>query len=596
MHYMCNPVNVNYRYQFCQNPFDGTTEVSREAADPSMICFQGKYYIFASMTLGVWISEDLAHWTNHRLPDSLPLYDYAPDVRVMGEYVYFCASKRGEPCSFYRTKDILEGPYEEIQGTFDFWDPNLFLDDDGRVYFYWGCANNTPIYGVELSPQSLRPLGEKKALIAGDAWQKGYERVGEGHSLMPREAAEVEACFQEYLRREGLLEETLSFQEALRIRDSYSNLPYIEGAWMNKFHGRYYLQYACPGAQYDTYADAVYVSEHPLGPFELAENNPFSYKNGGFINGAGHGSTMMDRYGNLWHASTMSISVNFIFERRVGIWPAGLDADGELFCNQQYGDWPRKVEVGKMDAWRQPEWYLLSYKKKAFASSSCQDHDPGLAVDENVHTWWRAVSSDRDEWITVDLGACYEVHAVQVNFADDKINIDIPGELHEGMKRYIEEHDLVTRWILEGSEDGSHYFTMADKSETDTDLSHDLVAEEDGWSARFIRLRIVEVPYQQNPCISGLRVFGKGSGEKPPKPKYGAVRMNDLDMVVTIQESTAVGYQILWGHKPDKLYHSCMAYQTKNRIGALVKGQAYYVRVDAFNENGITEGEVIPLS
>lgn len=30
----------------------------------------------------------------------------------------------------------------------------------------------------------------------------------------------------------------------------------------------------------------------------------------------------------------------------------------------------------------------------------------------------------------------------------------------------------------------------------------------------------------------------------------------------------------------------------RKRIGALVKGQEYYVRVDAFNENGITEGKV----
>ena len=30
---------------------------------------------------------------SHRLPDSLPLYDYAPDVRVVGDYVYFSASR-----------------------------------------------------------------------------------------------------------------------------------------------------------------------------------------------------------------------------------------------------------------------------------------------------------------------------------------------------------------------------------------------------------------------------------------------------------------------------------------------------------------------
>jgi hypothetical protein len=32
------------------------------------------------------------------------------------------------------------------------------------------------------------------------------------------------------------------------------------------------------------------------------------------------------------------------------------------------------------------------------------------------------------------------------------------------------------------------------------------------------------------------------------------------------------------------------------RVGALIKGREYYVRVDAFNEVGITEGTCIKLS
>ncbi len=138
MKYFCNPVNINYRYQFNMDPREGALKVAREAADPSMIYFKGKYYIFASMNLSVWVSEDLAHWESHRLPENLPLYDYAPDVRVMGEYVYFSASRRGEVCNFYRTKDILNGEYEEIPGTFDFWDPNLFVDDDKKSVFLLG--------------------------------------------------------------------------------------------------------------------------------------------------------------------------------------------------------------------------------------------------------------------------------------------------------------------------------------------------------------------------------------------------------------------------------------------------------------------------
>ena len=51
------------------------------------------------------------------------------------------------------------------------------------------------------------------------------------------------------------------------IRGMFTDKPYIEGAWMDKHEGRYYLQYAFAGTQYNTYGDGVYVSDKPLGPF-----------------------------------------------------------------------------------------------------------------------------------------------------------------------------------------------------------------------------------------------------------------------------------------------------------------------------------------
>lgn len=594
MKYFCNPVNVNYRYQFNDDPRSRQgIQIAREAADPSMIYFKDRYYIFASMTLGVWVSDDLANWENHRLPENLPLYDYAPDVRVLGEYVYFCASKRGEVCHFYRTKDILNGPYEKIEGSFDFWDPNLFEDEDGRVYFYWGCGNVAPIWGVELDINTMLPVGERCALIDGDAFVKGYERIGEDNSLVPKTEAEVEQTFQGFLKMQGLTKEQIPEDSIDLAKGMFSNRPCMEGAWMTKYRGKYYLQYAAPGAQYNTYADGVYVSDHPLGPFELAENNPYSYKPGGFLPGAGHGSTMADAYGNYWHTSTMRISMNHVFERRVGIWPSGFDKEGELFCNQRYGDWPIEINEEKMDVWKNPKWYLLSYQKKITASSWSEEKKPEYAVDENVQTWWRAGANCPGEWLELDLGESYDVHAIQINFADDKIDIPVPGEIRgTSQRRYIEERDMCTQWKLEGSLDGSHYFEIKDKSEAETDLSHDLVIVEEGICVRFLRLTIVKVPYEQNPCISGFRVFGVGAGEKPEIPQYTVTRTSDLDMEVKIQDNGAVGYNVLWGHTPEKLYHSYMIFNTEQRIGALVKGRKYFVRVDAFNENGITEGTV----
>lgn len=598
--YFCNPLNVDYRYQFNQAMMggqEGPIEISREAADPSMIYFKGKYYIFASMTLGVWESEDLAHWENKRLPDNLPFYDYAPDVRVIGDYVYFSASKRGEPCNFYRTKNIVEGPYEEIKGTFDFWDPHTFVDDDGKVYFYWGCANMTPIWGVEMDPETMQPLTERVELIHGNWNEIGYERNGEDHTEPPLSNEALEAAYQKMLENSPVPVENVPEHLKVMMKGYVSNRPYIEGAWMNKHNGKYYLQYACPGTQYNIYADGVYVADQPLGPYMLAKNNPYSYKPGGFLPGAGHGSTMEDQKGNLWHTATMRISLNHNFERRVGLWPAGFDADGELFCNQRYGDWPMAVEDAKMDPWKNPEWMLLSCGKAADASSAEEGKGAEKVTEENVRTWWRAATGASGEWVQVDLGKAMDVRAIQVNFADDKIEMDPPKPLQGNMtgKRYIEERDLVTRWKLEGSVDGNEYFMIEDKSAADTNLPHDLVVREEGLAVRYLKLTVLEVPYNQPACVSGLRIFGIGEGKKPEAPQFTAKRVNDLDMKVTIAggDENVTGYNILWGHEEDKLYHSYMIFGKKEQdIRALIKGTDYFVRVDAFNDAGITEGQV----
>lgn len=592
--YYCNPINVDYRYQFNKTSDGLGVTLNREAADPSLIMFNGRYYLFASMQLCVWSSDDLVTWESHRLPDNLPLYDYAPDVRVIGEYVYYCASRFGDNCDYYRTKNIEEGPYEKIDGTFAFWDPNLFVDDDGRIYFYWGCTNTDPIWGAELDPDTLLPLHEKKALIFGDALVKGYERIGDDHSIMPRTDEEIEKLYLKYIKENDIPDTDVTRKRLLSVTNMFSNRPYIEGAWMTKHNGKYYLQYACPGAEFNVYADGVYVSDSPLGPFEPSDNNPFSYNPGGFMTGAGHGSTLEDSYGNFWHTSTMRISITHTFERRVGLWPAGFDKDGELFCNQRYADWPREVSSENPDPWAPPCWYLLSYNKNVTASSTKGNNPPSNAVDENSRTWWQASSSKQGEWICIDLQGSHTVHAVQINFSDDKLSAPVPGDFDKS-GRYIEERSLRTRWILEGSTDGTSWVILKDKSDAETDLPHDFIVFNEGLNIRFIKLTIVEVPYDQNPCISGLRVFGIGNGQAPAASSFNVKRISDLDMIVTINEDDATGHTILWGTSPDKLYHSCITYGNEQKIGALIKNKSYYVRVDSFNENGITEGSAIKL-
>ena len=113
--YYCNPLNIKYRYQFTKSGQPGMPDqeikVFREAADPSLVLFKGLYYIFPSMTAGFFTSEDLVKWNFHSFQNEMPVYDYAPDVQLVGEYLYFSASKRDENCSFYRTKDPLKEPF-----------------------------------------------------------------------------------------------------------------------------------------------------------------------------------------------------------------------------------------------------------------------------------------------------------------------------------------------------------------------------------------------------------------------------------------------------------------------------------------------------
>lgn len=322
---------------------------------------------------------------------------------------------------------------------------------------------------------------------------------------------------------------------------------------------------------------------------------------------------MEDKSGNVWHTATMRICVNHNFERRIGIWPAGWDEDGELFCNQRYGDWPCAVGNGKTDPWAEPEWMLLSYRKPVKVSSCVDGKKPENITDEDVRTWWKAATNAPGEWAEVDLGRSYDVRAVQVNFADDVLmppmpeNAGLQGALNQ--ERWIDEVPQATCWKLEGSIDGSDYFMIEDKTQADTDLPHDLILREEGMKVRYLRLTVEKLPYGQAACVSGLRVFGLGHEVPPAQASdVSAWRDGDLDMEVSWR-GNAVGYVVEWGYAPDKLYHSYQVYndsvrgkdssgeqEAYLRIGALVKGQEVYVRVDSFNESGITVGEVVPVT
>ena len=283
----CNPLNLDYGY----TPIPNFSEAGRHraTADPVITMYKGDYYLFSTNQWGYWWSSDMLNW--HFIPRSFlkpwhHVYDdlCAPATLVLGDTLLVIGSTYAKNFPLWMSTNPKKDQWKEAVDSFQAgaWDPALFLDDDGRIYLYHGSSNVYPLYGWEIDRKTLQPVGEHKELIKLHDDIHGWERFGE-------------------------------------YNDNNFLDPFIEGAWMNKHNGKYYLQYGGPGTEIRGYGDGVYVSDHPLGPFTYQASNPFSYKPGGFARGAGHGATYQDPFGSWWHVSTMVVNVKNNFERRIGI-------------------------------------------------------------------------------------------------------------------------------------------------------------------------------------------------------------------------------------------------------------------------------------
>ncbi len=363
--------------------------------------------------------------------------------------------------------------------------------------------------------------------------------------------------------------------------------PFIEGAWMTKHNGKYYLQYGAPGTEFSGYADGVAVGETALGPF-FAQSDPLSLKPGGFARGAGHGATFMDNFKNYWHVSTISVSVKNNFERRIGIWPAGFDKDGVMYCNTSFGDYPHHIPSEKSEMENAPNanggftgWTLLNYKKPVTVSSTLNAYNANNAVDESIKTYWCAVSSNAGEWIQSDLGVLSTVNAVQINYADQ--DAEFLGKQTNTFHQYK----------LFYSSDGKKWNILADKSNNKTDVPHDYIELDKPVQARFIKLENIHMPTGKF-AISGLRVFGKGSGSKPDMVKQLIVLRTEKDKrsawIKWSPDEKAWAWNIYYGTAPDKLYSCVMVHDVNEYwFKAMDKEKAYYFSIEAINENGVSE-------
>ena len=261
----------------------------RSVADPTLVRHEGKWYLYPSCGQ-LWTSaDDGGTWT--RAKTNLTKPGHAPAAVRHGRTWYYMPDTTGELLS----SDAPEGPFRRL-GTIGvkvggevppLCDPMLF-DDDGRLYFYWGCTAQGGIWGVELdSEDPLKPLTAPKELFRFDPGRNPWERV-------PGNPANG----------------------------------WLEGAWMAKVGGRYVLTYSAAGTHTPAYAMGAYVSGSPLGPFAPAKVNPFFLNPDGLITGTGHGSVVADERGDWWVTYCVLAGAHHRFERYVGLDRLEPSSDG----------------------------------------------------------------------------------------------------------------------------------------------------------------------------------------------------------------------------------------------------------------------------
>jgi len=245
---------------------------TRSTADPSGLYYQGIWYVYGSQG-ALWSSKDFVNWD---FTDLSYAYTMAPTIAIRtgddGKDKFYLAGNSTELFVANNPKGkftsvgafMYNGKRISPQNN----DVDIFVDDDNRMYLYWGMGPG--IYGAELDVNNpTKLLTEPKELIEFDP-NNQYERFGQHNQ-------------------------------------NWEN-GFPEGAWVIKYRGTYYLTWATAGTQYDTYCIGAYKSTTgPLEGFSI-QKRPVTQNINGLVMGAATEASWlapMTPYG----VSTRSISV-----------------------------------------------------------------------------------------------------------------------------------------------------------------------------------------------------------------------------------------------------------------------------------------------
>lgn len=448
-------------------------EQFRELADPSVIVHEGKWYLYPSCDMA-WVSDDHGGTWKHRQIDvevpkstgdlSYKDLGYAPSVVKHGGRFLLIASDSkvytaDTPLGTFTPLGFITIPkqYHAPGQT----DPMLFSDDDGRLFFYWGCTQNGGIWGVELDPRDpVKLISEPKELFHFDPKLHPWESLGEWNQN--------------------------------------TTASWMEGSWMFKHKETYYLTYSAAGTQNKTYAMGCYTARSPLGPFVPQKRNPILRTTEGLVTGTGHGCFFEDEDRSIWVFYTIRAGVVHGFERRIGMDRAEIDPEGNLFVPAATslpqwleGNRPKDSSTGYWTG-----WLPLNAGIQTLGSSMAPNLPGRLAVDDDLRTWWQPGEGDRQPTLTSSFSAPATIHSLRVIWRD--IGLNTRKGVRPGPFRYrVEAETEPEKWV-----------TIVDRTGSDEDLLVDY-RECAPVIAKRARLVITGWPSGITPGVAKFTLFGE---------------------------------------------------------------------------------------
>lgn len=224
-----------------------------EGADPFVLLYEGTYYLYSTNSsegYRVFTSQDMGKWVDRGL----------------------CLRA------------------DDIKGDGGFWAPEV-MERGGRFYMVYTANEHL---GIAVADSPLGPFVQKEK-----GWLNSLREI-DGHFFVDDDGA----VYLYFVRLEDgnviwcakMNEDLISYdlstakflfraEEDWELRDA----DVVEGPFVLKHRGKYYLTYSANHTRSEDYAVGYAVSDSPMGPFVKADCNPILKKNDAF-NGTGHHS------------------------------------------------------------------------------------------------------------------------------------------------------------------------------------------------------------------------------------------------------------------------------------------------------------------